>query len=81
MKKQEQQLKLREQRLKEVQENEKWVDKLQTYGLWKLEKEIEEGLKELPKSKQKDAITQIRFRQKVLGQTRGPQCVPCNQRS
>ena len=70
MKKQEQQLKLREQRLKVVQENEKWVDKLQTYGLWKLEKKIEEGLKELPKSKQKDAmVTQIRFRQKVLGQT------------
>ena len=71
MKKQEQQLKAREQRrLKEVQEKEKWVDKLQAYGLWKLEEEIEEGLKKLSKSQQKDAIiTQIRFRQKVLGQT------------
>lgn len=71
MKKQEEQLKLREQRrLKEVQEKEKWVDKLQTYGLWKSEKEIKEGLKKLSKSKQKDAmVTQIRFRQKVLGQT------------
>lgn len=71
VKKQEEQLKLREQRrLKEVQEKEKWVDKLQTYGLWKSEKEIKEGLKKLSKSKQKDAmVTQIRFRQKVLGQT------------
>ena len=63
-KKQEQQLKAREQR------RLKWVDKLQAYGLWKSEEEIEEGLKKLSKSQQKDAvITQIRFRQKVLGQT------------
>ena len=57
VKKQEEQLKLREQRrLKEVQEKEKWVDKLQIYGLWKSEKEIKEGLKKLSKSQQKDAM-------------------------
>ena len=79
VKKQEEQLKMREQRrLKDVQEKEKWVDKLQTYGLWKSEKEIKEGLKKLSKSKQKDAmITQIRFRQKVLGQTHEDHSVFC----
>ena len=70
MKKQEQLKARKQRRLKEVQEKEKWVDKLQAYGIWKSEEEIEEGLKKLSKSQQKDAIiTQIRFRHKVLGQT------------
>ena len=71
LKKQEENVKVQERkRLKDVQEKEKWVDKLQQYGLWKTEEEIKESLTALSKSKQKDAlITQIRFRQKVLGQT------------